>query len=88
MTDREGYQMWLQDLFDLMANEPVKIVVEGELGEVDATLYLRRDGSPLNDWEVTYLATACDTFDDAIAMLMEQHEAGRANDEASKKAGG
>lgn len=62
---------WQQALFDLMANEKVKVVVEGEVGEVDAVLYLweRRE------WRQIAVVIAAETFEHAMRDLMEAAQA-------------
>jgi hypothetical protein len=72
---------WQQALFDLMANKKIKLVVEGEMGEVDALLCVRRDGidalrgSLGGHWEEVASVVAAETFADAMRELMERVKA-------------
>jgi hypothetical protein len=76
----------LQWLFDLMANERIKLVVEGELGAIDACLYLGNAFRP-TEWDAVAFATGVDTFEDAIERLQWEYEAGVEEDlRAARKA--
>lgn len=66
-------EVWGQDLFDLMANEKVKVTLEGEVGEVDAELYIYEKGR----WEL--IATTINEVwvDEAMTELLRQVAAAR-----------
>lgn len=70
MTNRDPME-WLQDLFDLMANERVQLLVEGEMGNVDASLRTYNESGP-ERWTEIASVTAHETFEDAMRELMEQ----------------
>lgn len=61
-------ETWLQDLFDLMAKERVKVTFEGEVGEVDAELYLYERGR----WELTATTINEEGVDEAMIELLRQ----------------
>ena len=62
---------WQHDLFDLMANEHIKLVIEGEVGEVDAMLSIYRRGQ----WEDVAYVIDAESLDDAMVDLLEQEKA-------------
>ena len=66
---------WQQELFDLMANEKVRVVLEGEVGEVDGSLSVW--DSRLRKYEVACLATGAETVEEAMTQLLEQWEEGK-----------
>lgn len=41
---------WMQDLFDLMANERVQVTIRGEMGDVDAILAFPQSRPDLEPW--------------------------------------
>lgn len=63
-------ETWRQDLFDLMANKHIRLVVTGTMGNIEATL-VETDNQhwPPHDLGEVYGA---DTFEDAMEQLMEQ----------------
>lgn len=61
-------ERWMQDLFDLMANEKITLEVGGEMGDVDAVLYVWH-GKEKRD---VATVIAAETFDDAMCDLMEE----------------
>ena len=69
-----------QDLFDLMANQPVKIVIEGEIDNVDGTLYLR---DPIDHaWSMAASALSQTTADECLTELVRQTRAQLKKDKA------
>jgi hypothetical protein len=71
--DVTKHEAWQQDLFDLMANEKVKVTFEGEVGEVDAELYLYEKGR----WELVATTINEEGVDEAMTELLRQVEAAR-----------
>jgi ribosomal protein L37E len=65
---------WQQALFDLMANEKVRLEVTGEMGEVDASLAVWRD----RRWADGIHVINAETFDEAMGDLMTQWRAAEA----------
>jgi hypothetical protein len=59
----------MQTIFDLMANERVKLTVEGEIGNVDAQLEVWEGGAGLGYWRIQGQAIGEETADDAIAAV-------------------
>lgn len=60
---------WLQAMYDLMASRHIKLEVYGEYGEVDATL---KAGTTRDSMEVVGEVIGAETFEDAMAELIEQ----------------
>lgn len=60
---------WQQELFDLMANERIRLSITGEMGSVDATLEIRE-----SDGHFSAMAFALNapTLDDAMRQVMKE----------------
>lgn len=56
----------MQALFDLMANQVVRLTVEGEIGNVDARLEVREG----REWRTRGIAVAEETAEEAIAEAL------------------
>lgn len=66
MTDIERAR---QNLFDLMGSNRIKLILEGEMGEVDATLEV---GIGKNSYRV-FESIGVETWEDALIELMEKY---------------
>jgi len=67
---------WQQGLFDLMANEKVKVVIVGEVGEVDAELHVYEQGR----WELVGTTINHESMEEALTDLLQEYEDARLND--------
>jgi hypothetical protein len=76
---RDDFPMPIQWLLDLLAKEPIKLVVEGELGAIDACLSLRNVYRP-TEWDAVAFATEMETVEEALVRLRDEYEAGVAED--------
>ena len=63
----------LQDMFDLMANQQVKIEIEGEVNHVDGTLCIWNRRKQYYD--VVAEAFETGTFDECLIELVSQMQA-------------
>lgn len=59
-----------QDIYDLMANQPIRVEIEGEVGSVDGSLYLRNHSD--REWKLVAEVISADTMDDCLGELLGQ----------------
>lgn len=69
----ENLESIMSDLFDIMAHEPIKLEIAGELNVVDGTLYVQ-DPADRRHWTMAASALNCDTFDECLAELVDQYQ--------------
>ena len=68
----ENLEATMSDIFDIMAHEPIKLVIEGELNAVDGTLYVQ---DPIDHrWTMAASAPDCETTDVCLAELIDQYQ--------------
>jgi hypothetical protein len=75
MTSRPA-GWWLEALFDLLANERVKVEFESKLGGVDALLSVRVG----REYVIVADVIAADTLAEAMTVLLEDYERWKAAD--------
>jgi hypothetical protein len=85
MDGDQGAVDWRGWLAELWAKEPVKIVIEGPLGDTSAALYLKQQDG---DWGPEAVWTGALDFEGAMDGLWDNYEANLAEDEKQAAEGG
>lgn len=74
-------QGWMQDLFDLMANENIELLITGECNEVDASLKIHNG----KEYQEVASIIGCFDYAQAIEELMTEYKKKKTNKKSAEK---